>query len=66
MTKIKKTRESMGLSQEYIAKKLNISLNGYQKIEAGKVKCNIFTGLKLSILLKTNPFILFGIEKEKN
>jgi len=63
MTRIKKTREIIGISQEDIARKLNISLRGYQKIEAGKVRCNIFTGLKLSILLKTNPFVLFGLEK---
>ncbi|WP_146121318.1 helix-turn-helix domain-containing protein, partial [Haemophilus influenzae] len=36
--KIRKVRESKAWSQEQMAEKLNMSLNGYAKIERGETK----------------------------
>lgn len=40
-SKIKKIREIKGLSQEYVASKLDISQNTYSKIERGETSFNL-------------------------
>jgi DNA-binding XRE family transcriptional regulator len=56
---IKDHRLKCGLTQEFIARALDITLNTYQKIEYGEITPNVLTGLKLAILLKVEPNILW-------
>lgn len=59
---IKYFREKNGYTQEDIARMLNISLRHYQLIEKYKVHPNVYTALKLSRILKIDPFILFPVD----
>lgn len=58
-TTIKEIRRKKGYSQEFIARKLNISLRHYQKIENGDTIPNVITGLKLALILGVDPLTLF-------
>lgn len=58
---LKETREQRGFTQEYMARKLDISLRNYQFIEAYKTKPNIYLGLKIAKLLNINPYLIFPI-----
>lgn len=61
-TPIKLARIKRKLSQEQIARLLDVSLRHYQKIEYGEVLPNICTGLRLALLLETSPYELFDTE----
>ncbi|HOA55840.1 MAG TPA: helix-turn-helix transcriptional regulator [Clostridiales bacterium] len=54
--------------QEQLARLLDISLKGYQNIEAGRHVPSIITGLKLAYYLDVDPYILFNvkIDNEQN
>jgi len=56
---IKELRNNKGYTQEYIARKLNISLYHYQNIEHGKSLPNVILGLQLAKLLEVNPYSLW-------
>lgn len=58
-TMIKEIRRKKGYSQEFVARKLNISLRHYQKIEKGDTIPNVIIGLKLAQILGIDPYILF-------
>ena len=60
---IKKQRISIGFTQEIVAQKLGISLRHYQNIENFKTKPNIIIGLKLALILKCDPYLLFNIKE---
>lgn len=54
-------RRKAGLTQENLARMLNISLNHYYRIEKEKALPNVIVGLKMSIILKVDPFVLWEI-----
>lgn len=56
---IKELRNKVGYTQEDIARLLDITLYYYQRIESGKSLPNIKIGLKLSKILKVDPFKLW-------
>ena len=54
-------RKELGLSQEYMASKLNISVTSYRKIESGKTSLYNKKILKIAEILGTSPArLLFG------
>lgn len=59
---IKESRIKAGLTQEELARLLNISLRYYQNIESYKSIPNVILGFKLSIILKQNIDLLWNIE----
>lgn len=61
-TPIQLARIKKKFSQEQTARLLEVSLRHYQKIEYSEVLPNIYTGLKLALLLETNPYELFRTE----
>lgn len=61
---IKKLRKEKGYTQEYIARKLNITLRHYQLIEGRKVTPSVTIALKLSKFLNVNPFDLFPVNNQ--
>ena len=65
MTKIKEMRVKAGLTQEELARRVNLTLRQYQNIEQLKNIPNIKTGLAIAIALKSCPFELF-LEEEIN
>ncbi len=62
---LKKIRLSLSISQEELARKLDISLRHYQNIEQEKSIPNIYTALKLCKILKIDPFELWNIENNE-
>lgn len=63
MTIIKEYRIKNNLTQEAVARALDITLNHYQKIEYGTSIPNVHLGLNMSILLNVDPFTLFEIKR---
>ncbi|WP_010243730.1 helix-turn-helix transcriptional regulator [Acetivibrio cellulolyticus] len=61
---IKEYRNRSNLTQEEVARALDITLSQYQKIEKGKSITNIITGLKMARLYNVDPYILFEIDKD--
>lgn len=59
---IKDYRLKVSLTQEEVARALDIVLNHYQKIEKGKTTPNVKIGLKLAKILKADPYDLFPID----
>ena len=59
MNKIKDLRIKHQLTQEDMAKKLNISLRHYQNIELGKVTTNVKTALSIAKILNSTVEDLF-------
>lgn len=57
---IKEKRLIKNLTQEELAKLLNITLRHYQNIEAYKSLPNVITGLKLSFILDTDLLSLYS------
>lgn len=57
--RVKYYRIKKKLTQEEVARQLNISLRQFQNIESGKNATNIYTAIKLSKLLGTNVYSLF-------
>lgn len=65
MTIIKEYRIKNNLTQEAVARALDITLNHYQKIEKGTSIPNVHLGLNMSILLNVDPFTLFEIKRPR-
>ena len=71
--KVKKVRELSNLTQEEMASQLNMSTNGYAKIEQGKTRLNIpmleriaaILGINLTELLNINDKNLVCLISEK-
>lgn len=61
--KIKKMRLKKGYTQEQLARKIGLTLNGYVNIEKRKTIPNIITGLKLCAAIDANPFYIFNVPK---
>lgn len=58
---IKELRQKKGYTQEQLARLLDVTLKHYQKIEYNKTIPNVKTGLKLAILLDSNPYKLWNV-----
>ena len=58
-SKIKKTREKKGFSQEYMAENLNISQSAYSKLERRDKAINIEKLIEISRLLEVDPMDFF-------
>lgn len=63
--KIKKIRELRNYTQEFMAKKLELSLNGYGKIEREETEITINRLVEIANILKTNVFDLLGFDENK-
>lgn len=60
--KLKKIREERHYTQEYIAKKLGISIRAYSKIERGETQLTINRLKEISAILNVSPFELLTDE----
>lgn len=60
--KIKKIRESLGISQHQMAAGLNISQATWSKIESGESPLNMDRVLKISEVLNVSPTELLNLE----
>lgn len=63
--KVKKVRELSNLTQEEMASQLNMSTNGYAKIEQGKTRLNILMLERIAAILGINLTELLNIN-DKN
>jgi transcriptional regulator with XRE-family HTH domain len=61
--KIRKVREFKGLSQEYVAQKLNISQSAYSKIECGETKVDHDRIADISGILEVDPMDLHAFDE---
>jgi len=59
---IRKRREDLNYTQEYLAAKLNISQNAYSKIELGYTKITLERLFQISDVLETNLIDLIKLE----
>ena len=59
---IKEKRLEKKITQEEIARLLDITLRAYQNIEKGKCTTNIRTGLHLAKILDIDPYELFPLK----
>ena len=58
---LKDKRKNLGISQKYMAKKLNVSQSYYSKVESGKFNnVTIEIIIKISIELKLEPEEVFN------
>jgi transcriptional regulator with XRE-family HTH domain len=62
--KIRKIREMKDYSQDYMAKKLDMSQNNYSRIEMGKVKIDIGRLLDISKLLEVDPMDIINFDEK--
>lgn len=62
--KIKKVRELSNLTQEEMASQLNMSTNGYAKIEQGKTRLNIPMLERIAAILGINLMELLNINNK--
>lgn len=60
MSKLKKLRVKQNLTQEKIARELNISLRQYQYIEQQKVITNVITALAIAKILQSTVEEIFS------
>jgi transcriptional regulator with XRE-family HTH domain len=58
--KIRKLRDNLGYSQEYVAAKLGIAQNTYSKIETGQSPLTIERAKKLAELFEVEPDFFFS------
>lgn len=61
---IKEYRNRSNLTQEDVARALDVTLSHYQKIEKGKSIPNVKTGLKMARLYNVDPYELFEVDKD--
>lgn len=61
---IRRTRQQLNYSQEYLAAKLNVSQNTYSKIELGNVKLTLDRFFKICHLLEIDPVDVINTDKE--
>lgn len=64
-TKIKQIRELKNITQDFIAKQLEISTRAYSKIENGETQLTINRLNEISAILKVDPMEVLGFD-EKN
>ncbi len=55
LKRIVKKRQELGVSQFDLALKLNLTNNGYFKVETGKTKLSVERLLEIAELLNVNP-----------
>jgi transcriptional regulator with XRE-family HTH domain len=60
---IRKTRERLNYTQEYLAAKLSISQNAYSKIELGYTKITVERLFQIAAILDTDIHSLIDTEK---
>ena len=63
-TKIRKLRELKGLSQENLAEELNLSVNGYGKIERNEVSVSYDRLLSISKVLEVPVETIVGFDNK--
>lgn len=63
MNKIKEIREMQNLTQEEIAREINISLSSMRNIEKNRSIPNVYVAIELAKKLNTKVEELFIIEK---
>ena len=56
---LKNARIKSGLTQEELARSVNITLKSYQNIESQKVEPKVIKALKICLVLDLNPFETF-------
>lgn len=59
---IRKTREQLNYTQEYLAAKLNISQNAYSKIELGYTKITVERLFQIAAVLEVDIHSLIDTE----
>ena len=65
--RLKKIRETMGISQEKMAEKLNISKVHYGNMERGKACCSLDLLVEMSCTFKVSTdYLLKGAENSNN
>lgn len=52
-------RKELGISQWELSEKLNLSNNGYFKVESGKTKLDLKRLLRIAEVLEVSPAIFF-------
>jgi len=62
--RIRKCRASSGLSQDYVADKLNISTSAYSNIETNKTELTVSRLIKLADILNVDLYVLLGINQQ--
>lgn len=60
---IRRTREQLNYTQEYLAAKLNISQNAYSKIELGYTKITVERLFQIAAILEVDVHELIAAEK---
>ncbi|QEC77084.1 helix-turn-helix domain-containing protein [Mucilaginibacter ginsenosidivorax] len=60
---IRKTREQLSYTQEYLAAKLKISQNAYSKIELGYTKITVERLFQIAAILEVDVHELIATEK---
>lgn len=63
LQRIKTKREELGLTQTDVATKLNMTYNGYFKVEKGYTKLDIHRFLEIALILDISPKELIGDSK---
>jgi transcriptional regulator with XRE-family HTH domain len=59
LLRIIKKRQELGISQMNLAFKLNLSSNGYFKIEKGNTKLSVLRLLQIAEVLNVSPVVFF-------
>lgn len=62
--KIRKIREIKGYSQEYVAKKLQMSQNNYSRIELNQVKVNLDRLQEIANVLEIDPSDILNFDEK--
>lgn len=62
---IKIYRELKGLTQEKVARQVNVTLRNYQNIEHYKVRPNVITALTIARLLDFDPYVFLENYQQK-
>jgi transcriptional regulator with XRE-family HTH domain len=60
---IRRTREQLNYTQEYLAAKLNISQNAYSKIELGYTKITVERLFQVAAILDVDIYTLIDTER---
>lgn len=63
--KIKQIRELRNITQEYIAKELEISTRAYSKIESGETQLTINRLNEISAVLQVDPIEVLGFDDKQ-
>jgi|GEM_PF-3106075 len=61
---LRQLRQTKGLSQEEVARKIDITLRHFQNIESGKSIPNVFLGLRIARLFVIDPYQLWDCDNE--